>query len=155
MRIELVVYDFDGVMTNNRVLVLENGTEGVFVNRSDGLAVSRFREMKIKQIILSTETNPVVRARAKKLKLPIIHSAADKKKLLLQYLNKHKINPEQVVYLGNDINDLDAMRSVGWPMAPADAHSSIKKIARKVFKARGGEGVVRELLDLILEGDVK
>lgn len=154
MRLDLIVYDFDGVMTDNRVLVLEDGTEGVFVNRSDGLAVAAIHRLGIAQMIISTETNRVVKARAKKLKLAVISSVENKKLCLQKYLNEHKIDAANVAYLGNDLNDLEALRLVGWPMAPADAHPDIKKIARKVFKARGGEGVVRELLDQILKGAI-
>ena len=145
--IELIIYDFDGVMTDNRALIFEDGKEAVFVNRGDGLAVNIINGMGIAQIIVSTETNPVVMARAKKLNIPLMQSVADKKKVIERYLEKNKIRKENVIFVGNDINDKEAMEFVGIPVAPADADIAIKKIAKIVLSAKGGCGVVRELLD--------
>lgn len=147
--IELIVYDFDGVLTDNRILVSEDGREAVFCNRSDGLAIKKFKELNIPQIILSTEANPVVKARAKKLKLPVIHNLRDKKRALLYYCSKHNYNPKNVLYVGNDINDLEAMKVIGYPIAPSNASSQVKKIAKIVTKTAGGQGVIRELFDII------
>ncbi|NOZ07567.1 MAG: HAD hydrolase family protein [FCB group bacterium] len=148
-QIELVVYDFDGVMTDNRVMVDEEGREAVVVNRGDGLAVAELRRLKIRQIILSTEKNPVVSRRAEKLKIPCLQGSSDKKDTLIKHLKKHNINKEQVIYFGNDINDLEVMQWVGFSIAPADAHPEIKKIADLILSSGGGEGVIREFLDLI------
>ena len=143
--IDLVVYDFDGVMTDNRVIVFQDGTEAVVANRADGLGVDRFRNWDIPQLILSTETNPVVIARANKLGIEVITGCADKARMLIEYCEQHAFALERVIYVGNDINDLEAMRLVGYPVAPADAHSSIRSMAKLVVKAKGGEGVVKEL----------
>ncbi len=152
-QIELVVYDFDGVMTDNRVLVDQEGTEAVVVNRGDGLAVAELRRMKVPQIILSTEKNPVVARRAEKLRIPCIQGSSDKKDTLIKHLKKHNINREQVIYFGNDINDREVMQWVGISIAPADAHPAIRKIADLILTSRGGEGVIREFLDLIGNGE--
>lgn len=147
--INLIIYDFDGVMTDNRVLLSDTGEESVFVNRSDGLAVKIIKNMRIAQMIVSTETGAVVMARAKKLDIPFIQSVGDKKKLVREYLAKNKIDGGKVIFVGNDINDKGAMESVGWPIAPADAHREIKKIAKITLRTKGGHGVVRELLDIL------
>lgn len=147
--IDLIVYDFDGVMTDNRVIVLQDGTEAVIVSRADGLGVDRIRQRGIHQLILSTETNPVVKARAGKLGLEVIGSCENKKNALENYCVQNKLNLAKVLYVGNDINDLEVMRIVGYPIAPADAHPDIVKLACLVTKSKGGEGVVRELADLI------
>lgn len=147
--IEMMVYDFDGVMTDNRVLITEDGKEAVFVNRADGLAVSAIRKMGIKQIIISTEKNKVVKVRADKLKIGVIQSVDDKKKVLSKYLKLRRINPENVVYIGNDLNDLPAMQIVGWPIAPADACREVKSIAKIVLGKKGGQGIIRELFDML------
>jgi len=144
-KIKLIVYDFDGVMTDNRVIVLQDGTEGVIANRADGLGVSYFRSMGIPQLILSTESNPVVKARASKLKLEVISSSDDKKRDLTDYCRKNRYNLYNVLYVGNDINDLDVMKSVGFPVAPADAHKSVKAVAVHITQSKGGEGVIKEL----------
>ncbi|MFH1616277.1 MAG: HAD hydrolase family protein [Planctomycetota bacterium] len=149
MDIDLIVYDFDGVMTNNSVIVMQDGTEGVIVNRSDGFGVAKIHSLGIPQLLLSTEANPVVRTRAAKLKLEVINGCGDKKDALLSFCADRGYDRRKVVYVGNDVNDLEAMKVVGFPVAPADAHSEIIKIAQLVTRARGGEGVIRELCDVI------
>jgi YrbI family 3-deoxy-D-manno-octulosonate 8-phosphate phosphatase len=144
----LFVYDFDGVMTDNTVLVDENGVESVRVHRADGLAVAYFKKSGIKQLILSTETNPVVQARASKLQIECIHGVGDKRDVLTEYLEHEGIDAANVLYIGNDINDLEVMKIVGKSVAPQDAHEQIKDIADIVTKAKGGYGVIRELMDM-------
>jgi 3-deoxy-D-manno-octulosonate 8-phosphate phosphatase (KDO 8-P phosphatase) len=148
--VDLVVYDFDGVMTDNRVIVFQDGTEAVVVNRADGLGVDCFRSLDIPQLILSTETNPVVNARAAKLRIEVIASCKDKKFALEKFCLENGYNLSQVIYVGNDLNDLEVMKIVGFPVAPADANPKIKKIAKLTTEAKGGEGVVRELSDYAL-----
>jgi len=147
----LVVYDFDGVMTNNKVYIDQNGHEMVQVNRADGLGVAEIKKMEIEQTIMSTETNPVVSARAIKLDIPCLQGLDNKKDALLDYSKKNDIDLKNVAYIGNDINDKDAMAIAGFSFCPADAHETIKEISDHVFKRNGGDGVIRELLDLIKE----
>lgn len=147
--LDLIIYDFDGVMTNNTVILNENGVESVFVNRSDGLAVSLIKKIGIPQIIVSTEKNPVVAARAKKLNIPYLQGVKNKKEQIKKYFKKNNIDPERVAYIGNDINDLESMKIVGFPIAPMDADSVIKKIAKIIIKKPGGSGVIREFLALL------
>lgn len=150
--IDLIVYDFDGVMTDNRVLTLQDGTEAVFANRADGLAINMIKEMGIPQIILSTEENAVVAARARKIGIPAIHGVGDKLKALHAYCAEQQIDLKKVLYVGNDINDLEAMKSVGLAVAPADAHPDIKRIVKINLSKPGGAGVIRELYDLLIAG---
>lgn len=147
--LSLVCYDFDGVMTDNRVLVTEDGREAVLVNRGDGLAVSALKKSGVRQVILSTESNPVVAARGRKLGIPVIQGLSDKAAALREYAQKEGVDLARAVYIGNDVNDLAAMRLVGFAIAPADAHDSVKATAAFVTSACGGEGVIREFLDLI------
>lgn len=148
--IDLIVYDFDGVMTDNRVIIFQDGTEAVIVNRADGLGVDRFRSLGIPQLILSTETNPVVKARAVKLRLEVITSCKDKRHALENYCAQNGYDLNKVMYIGNDLNDLEVMKIVGFPVAPADAHPKIKKIAKLITEAKGGEGVVKEVSDYMM-----
>ncbi|MEE9213869.1 MAG: acylneuraminate cytidylyltransferase [Thermodesulfobacteriota bacterium] len=150
-KIELIVYDFDGVMTDNTLIIDQTGNESVKVNRSDGLAISKINDMGIKQIILSTERNPVVRKRAKKLGLFCLYGVSNKKEALEKYLEMNRINKDKVVFVGNDINDIEVMRYVVYSIAPCNAHEEVKKIAKITTKSKGGDGVIRELLDMILE----
>ena len=148
--ISLIVYDFDGVFTDNRVLVFEDGKEAVFCNRADGLAVEKIKKLGIPQIILSTEKNQVVKIRAKKLNIKVIHGIADKKAILVTYCRRRRYNLKKVVYIGNDVNDLRAMRLVGYPIAPQDANNKVKDIAKTIVQKKGGEGVVREFFENVL-----
>jgi len=145
-KICLFFYDFDGVLTDNRVLVGEDGRESVFCNRSDGLAIRRIREMGIQQLIISSEKNNIVSARAAKLGIPIIQGAENKKEALLEYCKNVSVNISETLYVGNDINDLEAMQIVGFPVCPNDAYPEIKKIAKLVIPVPGGGGVIRNLL---------
>ena len=148
-KIKLIFYDFDGVMTNNKVHMDQNGIEMVQVNRADGLGVAEIKKMGIKQIIISTETNPVVSARANKLDIPCLQGIINKKHSLTEYCQGNDIDLTKVAYVGNDINDKDAMAITGFSFCPADAHKTIKEISDHIFKRNGGDGVIRELLDLI------
>lgn len=148
--IKLIIYDFDGVMTDNRVMVDEKGVESVFVNRSDGLAIDMLRKSKKYQAIISTETNRVAAARAKKLRLPVFYGISDKLEAMKKLCRRYRCAAKDVLYVGNDINDLDAMRAAGHRAAPSDAHPSIKRIADIVTRKKGGEGVIRELADRII-----
>lgn len=147
--IELIVYDFDGVMTDNRVMVDQNGNESVMANRGDGYGVGMIRKLGVEQVILSTEVNPVVEMRAGKLKLEVIHGVADKKKTLEDFCEKKSVSLDNVMYVGNDLNDIDAMKSVGIKGAPKDAEPEILEIADWVSEKNGGYGVVRELARII------
>ena len=147
--IRLLVYDFDGVMTDNKVYVNQDGKEMVQVNRGDGLAVSEIKKLGIKQIIISTEANPVVSTRAKKLDINCLQGIDNKKEALKNHCIDNNINLENVYYIGNDINDKEVMGVVGKTYCPSDAHESIKTISDHILMSKGGDGVVRELLDLI------
>ena len=149
--IDLIIYDFDGVMTDNKVYVDQNGKEMIQVNRADGLAVSEIKKFGIKQVIISTEKNPVVSARANKLNIPCLQGISIKKDALIGYCRKNNIDLNRVAYVGNDINDKEVMKITRIKFCPADAHESIKVIADYILRTKGGDGVVRELLDLIIE----
>lgn len=144
-KIRLIVYDFDGVMTDNRVIVGQDGSESVVVHRGDGYGVSQIKRLPVEQVILSTETNPVVKRRAEKLKIDIIHGVSDKKSTLMKFCRDKGYAMEEVMFLGNDLNDYDAMMTVGIKGAPADAEEEILAIADWVSQAKGGHGVIREL----------
>ena len=147
----LIVYDFDGVMTDNKVYIDQDGREMVQVNRSDGLGVAAIKKLGIEQLIISTEENPVVSARAKKLDIPCLQGIDNKKDALLNHCDKNDFKLNHVAYVGNDINDLGAMKLVGYSFCPTDSHEIIKKISNQVMKTKGGHGVIRELLDFIIK----
>lgn len=147
--IKIVVSDFDGVMTDNRVLVDETGKESVFVSRADGQAIHILRSLGIDLVIISTETNGVVKKRADKLKVECIQSVSDKAECLREYCEKRNILLQDVAYIGNDINDFEAMKLVGVKIVPKDAYEEVKQIANYITNAKGGYGVIREIASII------
>jgi N-acylneuraminate cytidylyltransferase len=146
-----VVFDFDGVMTDNRVLTGADGAEFVSCDRSDGLGIASLRATGLPILVLSTEENPVVLARCAKLKLPCLHGQADKASALKTWAEENHIDLTKVIYLGNDRNDAGCMELVGCPVAVADAYPEALQRALIVLTREGGKGAVRELCDLILE----
>jgi N-acylneuraminate cytidylyltransferase len=150
-KVDLVVFDFDGVMTNNWVTVDQNGIEAVTANRGDGMGIGLLHKRGIKTLVLSTEINPVVTARCKKLMMPVIQGVADKPEVLKEYMHNNQIDPQQVVYVGNDINDVPCFPVVACAVAVADAHYSALSQADLILTRKGGEGAVRELCDLLLQ----
>ena len=113
-KLKLLVYDFDGVMTDNKVYIDQNGIESVQVNRADGLGVSEIKKLGLKQLIISTEKNSVVGSRAEKLKIPFLQGIDDKKSSLINYCKEINIDLKHVGFVGNDINDKEAMEIVGF-----------------------------------------
>ncbi|MDZ4158930.1 MAG: acylneuraminate cytidylyltransferase [Anaerolineaceae bacterium] len=150
-KIRLVVFDFDGVMTDNRVWVDQDGREAVAANRSDSLGVRALLQAGVDAMVLSTEVNPVVAARCRKLNLPALQGVVDKASVLHEYLREKDIDPCSVVYLGNDINDVGCFPLVGCAVVVADAQPDAMRLADVVLSRNGGHGAVRELCDLILQ----
>lgn len=144
-----LVLDFDGVFTDNRVVVLQDGQEAVICNRSDGLGLSRIKQSGIPILVLSTEANPVVSARSQKLGLDCTQGVADKRAALKSWLQQRGLNSANTVYIGNDINDLECIEFVGCGVAVGDSHPVVKRSARIVLSNHGGHGAIREICDLI------
>lgn len=147
--IKMIISDFDGIMTDNRVMVDESGKETVCVSRADGQAVHMLRSMGIDLAIISTEVNGVVGKRAQKLNVECIQSVSDKAECLKKYCGEKKISLSNVAYIGNDINDYDAMRIAGIKIVPCDAYEEVKAIADYVTETKGGYGVIREIAGMI------
>ncbi|MGW5178196.1 cytidylyltransferase domain-containing protein [Streptomyces sp. NPDC004082] len=148
--IDAVVLDFDGTQTDDRVLIDSEGREFVSVHRGDGLGVAALRRSGLSMLILSTEQNPVVAARARKLKIPVLHGIDRKDLALKQWCEEQGIAPERVLYVGNDVNDLPCFALVGWPVAVASAHDVVRGAARAVTTVPGGDGAIREIASWIL-----
>ncbi|MFE7540519.1 cytidylyltransferase domain-containing protein [Streptomyces platensis] len=148
--IDAVVLDFDGTQTDDRVLIDADGREIVAVHRGDGLGIAALRKAELKLLILSTETNPVVAARARKLQVPVLHGIDRKDLALKQWCEEAGIAPERVLYVGNDVNDLPCFDLVGWPVAVAGAHDVVRGAARAVTATPGGSGAIREIAAWLL-----
>ena len=148
--IDAVVLDFDGTQTDDRVLIDSDGHEAVTVHRGDGLGIAALRRSGLPVLILSTETNPVVAARARKLQVPVLHGIERKDLALKQWCEENGIAPERVLYAGNDVNDLGCFALVGWPVAVAGAHDVVRAAARAVTTTDGGHGAIREIAGWLL-----
>jgi YrbI family 3-deoxy-D-manno-octulosonate 8-phosphate phosphatase len=160
-RIKLLVLDFDGVLTDNRVLFTEEGREAVLCDRSDSLGLRLLEGRGVEVIVMSKEKNPVVAARCRKLRIECIQGCDDKLAALQQAAVKDRqsggsgLSPDQVAYVGNDINDLECMRWVGLPIAVSDAHCEVRSAAEWVTTRPGGYGAVREVCDLLVKAKAK
>ena len=149
--VKLLVFDFDGVFTNNMVYVFEDGREAVRCSRQDGLGLAKLRRRGLAMCILSTEANPVVAARAKKLQLRCIQGCEDKGAALDALLAESGCTDRQLAFVGNDINDLPCLTRAGVPIIVQDAHPDVLAYALYRTTAPGGHGAVREVCDLFDE----
>lgn len=152
--LDVLVFDFDGVLTNNLVHLDQNGNEWVSCHRGDGLAFDSLRKLNKPVFILSTEKNAVVTARANKLKIPALQAVDDKVAALEKLADTKGFNLDRVLYVGNDLNDYRVMQLCGYSACPADSHQKIREVATVILRSRGGEGVARELLEEILNVDL-
>ena len=152
-KVALLALDFDGVVTDNRVWVDEDGRESIAAYRGDSLILTKLRQSGTEVVILSSEVNPVVAARTKKMRVEAIHGIGldDKAAVLKKLLAERQIDPAQVVYIGNDLNDLPCFDVAGWAVAVADAQPEALRAADYVTQKTGGHGAVREVCDLILK----
>jgi YrbI family 3-deoxy-D-manno-octulosonate 8-phosphate phosphatase len=144
-----VALDFDGVFTDNKVMVFDDGREAVACSRSDGWGLAALRRAGWPIVVVSTEVNPVVAARCRKLQIECIHGVDDKVAALTGWLAARGVPLAETLFLGNDVNDLPALRAVGCPAVVADAHPDARRAARLVLNSPGGAGALRELSDLI------
>jgi 3-deoxy-D-manno-octulosonate 8-phosphate phosphatase (KDO 8-P phosphatase) len=147
-RIRLVAFDFDGVFTDNMVYVFEDGAEAVRCYRSDGIGLQKLKKLGIETVIISTEANPVVSARARKLNIDCVQDCQDKRGVLEAIAAKIGISLDQVAFVGNDINDLPCLTCVALPIVVQDAHPDVVPVSRYQTRNPGGHGAVREVCDL-------
>ena len=151
--IDALVFDFDGVLTNNLVYLNQEGVESVACSRADGLAFDVLRKLNKPTFILSTEKNSVVTMRAKKLKIQALQGIKNKADALSSLSESKGYDLGRILYVGNDLNDFNVMKICGYSVCPIDSHIKIKELSNIVLNTRGGEGVVRELLEEIFNLD--
>jgi YrbI family 3-deoxy-D-manno-octulosonate 8-phosphate phosphatase len=150
-KVEALVLDFDGVFTENKVTVFEDGTEAVVCDRGDGMGIEMLKKKSLPIWVISKEKNAVLTARCNKLGIPCTYGIENKLELLKYQLTEKGISPKNVVYVGNDLNDIACMQFVGCGVAVADAYPQVKEIAKIVLNKNGGNGAIRELCELILK----
>ena len=151
--IKMIICDFDGVVTDNLVITDQNGKESVTASRSDSMHIKKLREMGIEVMVLSSEPNPVVMARAKKMGVEAIHNVGmqDKGRVMREVLEQKNVKAENVIYIGNDLNDLPCFEIAGWSVAVADAYPEVIRAADHVLTKTGGHGAIRELCEIVLK----
>lgn len=147
--IRLVVFDFDGVFTDNRVWTNERGEESVACYRGDALGLRRLDEVGVDYFVLSMETNDAVPARTRKIRIDCIRGVEDKLPVLREEVERRGFSLAETAYLGNDVNDAECLAAVRLPVVPADAWAEVVPLAKLVLVRRGGQGCVRELCDAI------
>jgi YrbI family 3-deoxy-D-manno-octulosonate 8-phosphate phosphatase len=150
-RVAALALDFDGVLTDNGVLTTEDGVEAVRADRSDGLGLERLRDTGLPIAVFSKEKNAVVAARCDKLRLEYVQGLDDKVGAFTAWMQRLGLDPAEVVFVGNDVNDVECLLVAGCGAVVADAHDSARAVADLVLSRPGGHGAVRELADLILE----
>ena len=148
-KVDMVVFDFDGVFTDNSVYVMEDGREAVRCSRADGMGLRMLDRCGVRTMVLSSELNPVVTARCAKLKIECRQGVGDKASVLRAIVEELGVDACAVCYVGNDINDVEVMGWVGVPVAVADAFDPAKNVAKIVLSSKGGEGAVRELCEKV------
>ena len=161
--IHTIIFDFDGVFTDNKVLVDENGKESVICDRRDGLGLDilrkfvKFNQWNLKYLILSKEKNNVVLKRASKLSITCHFGVDSKLHFIKDYLSRRFPKSENIeqglIYLGNDLNDLDSMKYAGFSVCPKDAHFIIKEYSNLIMDQYGGDGFVREFIEKLIRID--
>jgi 3-deoxy-D-manno-octulosonate 8-phosphate phosphatase (KDO 8-P phosphatase) len=150
-KISLIAFDFDGVLTDNKVYVFQDGKEAVCCSRADGIGFDFLHKMNIPVVIISTESNPVVSARAAKLRVPVIQSQKDKYAALDKHCLENGLDVSRVMFVGNDVNDLPVMRQIKYAIAVADAFPAVKAVAWHILGTPGGNGIVREIIESVID----
>ena len=154
LQLEAIVFDFDGVLTDNRVFVDEDRREMVCCHRGDGLAFDVLKQTHLQLFILSTETNLVVTRRGEKLRIPVFQSTKDKKSSLERLASEKNFSLGKTLFVGNDLNDYQVMQICGFSACPSDSHPKILEIATFPLNKKGGNGVVREIVEQTLQIDI-
>ncbi len=149
--VKIVALDFDGVMTDNRVYVDQDGRETVACWRSDGIGLGRLKEVGVETVVISSEVNQVVEKRCSKLKINCVRGESDKLSTLKKILKEKKLSLEETCFVGNDLPDLECLENVGYPIAVKNSAKEVLKVAKYITKREGGMGAVREVCDMIYD----
>ena len=142
---KIIITDFDGCLTDDRVWLNQDGEEFVAANRKDGLAIKRLKNLGIQVVIASTETNKVVVARGNKMGVEVLQGLADKAEAIEQYLNQKNLSWNDIWYIGNDVNDLGAIERANLSLSPADAVKKVRNTVDIVLQSKGGSGILSEI----------
>jgi 3-deoxy-D-manno-octulosonate 8-phosphate phosphatase (KDO 8-P phosphatase) len=155
-RIELVLMDVDGTLTDGSLIVTPDGEELKTYHVRDGLGILLARLAGLDLGIITGKTSKSLEKRAERLRITELHQGVvDKPRVVASILEKRGLDPEAVAYIGDDLGDLAVMRSVGLAAAVADAHPEVKEHCHYICRIPGGRGAVREFLEFILKAQGK
>jgi 3-deoxy-D-manno-octulosonate 8-phosphate phosphatase (KDO 8-P phosphatase) len=150
--IKLLVFDVDGCLTDGSIIYGSNNDEYKAFNVKDGLAIASWSRLGFKSAIITGRNSKVVERRAKELNITHLHQGIkDKKTLLEEILKEENLSWENVAAIGDDLNDIGMLQSVGWSFTPNDGVKTIQKTVKTVLSTDGGKGAVREMIDMIVE----
>ncbi len=146
--VRLIAFDFDGVFTDNKVYVFGDDSEAVCCFRGDGIGLEKLKRLGIQTVIISSEVNPVVGFRSRKLGMRCVQGCEDKRVALEGVVRELGLSLDQVAFVGNDVNDLTCLLAVGLPIVVRDAHPDVVAMASYQTQIAGGQGAVREICDM-------
>ncbi|MCG8325999.1 MAG: 3-deoxy-manno-octulosonate-8-phosphatase KdsC [Thiotrichales bacterium] len=150
-RIKLVVFDVDGVLTDGSLYLGEDGNEFKAFNVKDGLGMVMLRQSGCQLAVITARRTSIVADRMATLGINHVYQGQDDKRMALLDLAKQlNLQPEAILYVGDDLIDLPAMRIAGLPVAVADAHAEVKQHALAITDANGGHGAAREVCEFVL-----
>ena len=147
--VRFAVFDFDGVFSDNRVWTNDRGEESIVGCRADTYGLRRLDEVGVEYLIITSETNDAVPARARKMRIECIRGVEDKLPVLREEVDRRGVTLAETSYVGNDVNDAECLAAVGLPVVPADAWPEVVPLARLVLTRAGGLGCVREFCDAV------
>ena len=151
-KIKLVITDVDGVLTDGGMYYNQEGECMKKFNTKDSMGMELLLQNKIKSILLTRENSKIVKERAKKIKIAELYSNISKKEEMLPEISKkYNVTNVEIAYIGDDINDIEIMKLVGFSATPMDGNFAVKKISNYICKTNGGQGVFREISDLIIQ----
>lgn len=151
-KIKAFVLDVDGVLTDSCILVFDDGQQVRRMNIRDGYALQLAVKKGYKVLVISGASSDAVKLRLKKLGVEDVHMGiTDKKEILMKYVKEQGLSLEEILYMGDDIPDLQVMQMAGLACCPADAVAEIRHISHYVSPVAGGEGCVRDVIEKVLK----
>ena len=151
-KIKMLILDVDGVLTDGRIIWTSSAEEMKFFNVQDGVGIILAHRAGLKVAIISARKSKVTEIRAKELKITDCYQVVENKLIIYkEMIDKYKLADEQVSYIGDDLHDIPVLRRVGFAVATANAQEEVKQVSHYVTEKNGGEGAVREVINMILK----
>ena len=150
-KVRLLILDVDGVLTDGRIIYDNFGDELKFFNVHDGFGMSLLYKAGIKSVIITAKKTRIVKRRAGDMHIAALYSSYKKLSVYRKVLKRFSVKHEEVCYMGDDLMDLPVMKKVGFAVAPPNAIEEVKNSSHYITRKEGGQGAVREIIDIILK----